>query len=225
MKILVVEDEKRIADSIKKGLEQEKYIVDVAYSGNDGYDLASAEKYDLIILDIMLPKMSGIEICQTLRKEKNSTPILILTAKGQIHEKVEGLNSGADDYLAKPFSFDELLARIKALTRRKGMITNTILLLADLSLNTETFEVKRSKTSIKLSNKEYVLLEYLLRHPNQILTKEKIITQVWDYNSEILPNTVEAHIKKLRDKIDTPFKNQLSLIKTVRGFGYKISDK
>jgi len=225
MKILVVEDEKRIAESIKKGLEQEKYIVDVAYSGNDGYDLASSEKYDLIILDIMLPEMSGIEICQTLRKEKNSTPVLMLTAKGQIHEKIEGLNSGADDYLTKPFSFDELLARIKALTRRKGTIINTILSLSDLSLNTETYEVKRGKIPIKLSSKEYTLLEYLLRHPHQILTKDKIITQVWDYESEILPNTVEAHIKKLRDNIDVPFKNQLQLIKTIRGFGYKISDK
>jgi len=225
MKILVVEDEKRIADSIKKGLEQEKYIVDVAYSGNDGYDLASTEKYDLIILDIMLPEISGIEICQSLRKENNSTPILMLTAKGQIHEKVEGLNSGADDYLTKPFSFDELLARIKALTRRKGEMINVVLSLSDLTLNTETYEVKRGKTPIMLSNKEYMLLEYLLRHPNQILTKDKIITQVWDYESEILPNTVEAHIKKLRDKIDVPFKNQLPLIKTVRGFGYKISDK
>ncbi|NCO89149.1 response regulator transcription factor, partial [Candidatus Roizmanbacteria bacterium] len=217
MKILVVEDEKRIADSIKKGLEQEKYIVDVAYSGNDGYDLASTEKYDLIILDIMLPEISGIEICQSLRKENNSTPILMLTAKGQIHEKVEGLNSGADDYLTKPFSFDELLARIKALTRRKGEMINVVLSLSDLTLNTETYEVKRGKTPIMLSNKEYMLLEYLLRHPNQILTKDKIITQVWDYESEILPNTVEAHIKKLRDKIDVPFKNQLPLIKTVRG--------
>lgn len=225
MKILVVEDEKRIADSIKKGLEQEKYIVDVAYSGNDGYDLASSEKYDLIILDIMLPEMNGIEICQTLRKEKNSTPVLMLTAKGQIHEKVEGLNSGADDYLTKPFSFDELLARIKALTRRKGTIIHTILSLLDLSLNTETYEVKRGKTQIKLSSKEYTLLEYLLRHPDQILTKDKIITQVWDYDSEILPNTVEAHIKKLRDKIDVPFKNQPPMIKTIRGFGYKITDK
>ena len=225
MKILVVEDEKRIADSIKKGLEQEKYIVDVAYSGNDGYDLASTEKYDLIILDIMLPEISGIEICQSLRKENNSTPILMLTAKGQIHEKVEGLNSGADDYLTKPFSFDELLARIKALTRRKGEMINVVLSLSDLTLNTETYEVKRGKTPIMLSNKEYMLLVYLLRHPNQILTKDKIITQVWDYESEILPNTVEAHIKKLRDKIDVPFKNQLPLIKTVRGFGYKISDK
>jgi len=225
MKILVVEDEKRIADSIKKGLEQEKYIVDVAYSGNDGYDLASTEKYDLIILDIMLPEISGIEICQSLRKENNSTPILMLTAKGQIHEKVEGLNSGADDYLTKPFSFDELLARIKALTRRKGEMINVVLSLSDLTLNTETYEVKRGKTPIMLSNKEYMLLEYLLRHPNQILTKDKIITQVWDYESEILPNTVEAHIKKLRDKIDVPFKNQLPLIKTVRGFGYKISNE
>jgi len=225
MKILVVEDEKRIADSIKKGLEQEKYIVDVAYSGNDGYDLASTEKYDLIILDIMLPEISGIEICQSLRKENNSTPILMLTAKGQIHEKVEGLNSGADDYLTKPFSFDELLARIKALTRRKGEMINVVLSLSDLTLNTKTYEVKRGKTPIMLSNKEYMLLEYLLRHPNQILTKDKIITQVWDYESEILPNTVEAHIKKLRDKIDVPFKNQLPLIKTVRGFGYKISNE
>lgn len=217
MRILVVEDEHRIASSIKKGLEQELYAVDVVYNGTDGFDLAMTEDYDIIALDLMLPGMDGIQICKELRKQNIHTPILILTAKGQIQDKVIGLDSGADDYLTKPFSFEELLARIRALLRRpKNTITST-LKVADLKLDPKQYIVERAGREIKLSNKEFSLLEYLMRHPNTIITKEQIINHVWDYEANILPNTVEVYIKKLRNKIG-------HLIHTVRGFGYKIGD-
>lgn len=224
MRILVVEDEHRIANSIKKGLEQERYAVDVAYTGPDGFDLASTEDYDLIILDVLLPEMNGIEICKELRKNKIHIPILMLTAKGQTEDKVEGLDAGADDYMTKPFSFDELLARVRALTRRQGTILNTILSVEDLSLDNKQYLVKRGSQVIKLSSKEFSLLEYLIKHKNTIVTKDQIITHVWDYDADILPNTIEVYIKNLRNKIDKPFKNKKPLIKTVRGFGYKIGE-
>ncbi|KKP61731.1 MAG: Two component transcriptional regulator, winged helix family [Candidatus Levybacteria bacterium GW2011_GWA2_37_36] len=222
MRILIVEDEHRIANSIKKGLEQERYAVDVAYTGTDGYDLASTEDYDLILLDIMLPEMNGIEICKELRKNKIHIPILMLTAKGQTEDKVVGLDAGADDYMTKPFSFDELLARVRALTRRKGTIVNTNLSVEDLVLDKKLFSVKRDGQEIKLSSKEFSLLEYLLANKKTIVTKDQIITHVWDYDADILPNTIEVYIKNLRNKIDKPFNNKKPLINTVRGFGYKI---
>lgn len=225
MRILVVEDEHKIANSIKKGLKQESYAVDVAYDGESGFDLAATEDYDVIILDLLLPKMNGIELCKKLRKEENiHTPILILTAKGQLEDKVEGLNAGGDDYLVKPFAFAELLARIKALTRRPKQALDNVLSYDDLTLNILTFEVKRASRQIRLSKKEYALLEYLLRHKGEILPKEQIINHVWDYDADILPNTVEVYIGYLRNKIDKPFKNKPLLIHTVRGFGYKIGD-
>jgi len=224
MRILVVEDEHRIAHSLQKGLEQERFAVDVAYTGNDGYDLASSEDYDLIILDLMLPGMDGVTICKELRKNKIHIPILLLTAKGQINDKVNGLNSGADDYLTKPFSFEELLARIRALLRRKGTTVQTTLILDDLTMDINSFEVKRGNTSINLTSKEFSLLEFLLTKQNQIITKEQIIQHVWNFDADILPNTVEVYIKKIRDKIDSRFPNKKQLIKTVRGFGYKLGD-
>lgn len=225
MRILVVEDEHRIANSIKKGLEQERYAVDVVYTGKEGYDLASTEDYDLIILDLMLPEMNGIEICGELRKNKIHIPILMLTAKGQIEDKINGLDAGADDYMTKPFSFDELLARIRALTRRKGVVLSTDLSVGDLNLNKKLYTVKRGDEEIKLSSKEFSLLEYLITNKNIILTKDKIISHVWDYDADILPNTIEVYIKNLRNKIDKPFKNRKPLIHTIRGFGYKIGEK
>ncbi|MFA6081140.1 MAG: response regulator transcription factor [Patescibacteria group bacterium] len=222
MRILVVEDEHRIANSIKKGLEQERYAVDVAYTGPDGFDLASTEDYDGIILDIMLPEMNGIEICRQLRKNKIHIPILMLTAKGQTEDKILGLDAGADDYMTKPFSFDELLARIRALTRRKGTTVNTNLSVGDLVLDKKLFLVKRGNKEIKLSGKEFSLLEYLISNKNTIVTKDQIIVHVWDYDADILPNTIEVYIKNLRNKIDKPFNNKKPLINTVRGFGYKI---
>jgi len=218
MKILVVEDEHKIAHSLKKGLEQESYAVDVAYDGKTGFDLASGEDYDVIILDLLLPEIDGITLCKKLRQEENiHTPILILTAKGQLEDKVEGLDAGADDYLVKPFSFSELLARIRALARRPKKVLESVLTCGDLTLNPLSFEVKRGGREIKLTKKEFALLEYLIRGQGKILSKEQIISHVWDYEADILPNTVEAFIGRLRRKLGLP-----SLIKTVRGFGYKL---
>ncbi len=222
MRILVVEDEHRIANTIKKGLEQERNAVDVAYTGTDGFDLATSEDYDLIILDLMLPGMDGISLCKNLRKKGLHTGILILTARGQIHDKIAGLDCGADDYLTKPFSFEELLARIRAIVRRPRTSINTILTVEDLQLDPKSFIVKRQDMPIQLSNKEFALLEYLLRNTNKILTKEQIISHVWNYDANILPNTVEVYIRNLRKKIDVPYKTNRSLIQTIRGFGYKI---
>jgi len=222
MRILVVEDEHRIANSIKKGLEIEQYAVDVTYTGDTGFDLASTEDYDLIILDLMLPGMDGITICKELRKNKIHTPILILTAKTQIHDKVAGLDTGADDYLTKPFSFEELLARVRALIRRPKQMIEDILTVEDLSLDLRQFQAKRNNTTIKLSHKEFVLLEYLLRNKGKILSKDQIIAHVWNYDADILPNTIEVYMKNLRSKIDDPFLKKQPLIHTVRGFGYKV---
>lgn len=216
MRVLVVEDEHKIANSLKKGLEQESYAVDVAYDGSDGFDLAATEDYDAIILDLLLPGIDGITICQKLRQEAIHTPILMLTAKGELNDKVQGLNAGADDYLVKPFAFEELLARVRALTRRPKNNLGSILTHEDLNLNTQTYEVKRGKTSVSLTKKEFALLEYLLRHPGAILTKEQIINHVWNYEADILPNTVEVYIGYLRRKIGG------DLIQTVRGFGYRL---
>jgi two-component system, OmpR family, response regulator len=230
MRILVLEDEHKIASSIKKGLEQESFAVDLAFAGNEGYDLASSENYDLIILDVMLPEMSGVEICKKLREQNNHTPILMLTARGQVSDKVEGLNSGADDYLTKPFAFEELLARVKALSRRPKNSTGSIYKVADLTLNTLTYEVRRGDKQslpsagaegkkVNLSSKEFSLLEYLMRNAGQVLSKDQIIEHVWDYDADVLPNTVEVFIGYLRNKLGKP-----DLIKTVRGFGYKIGE-
>jgi len=223
MRVLVVEDEYKIANSVKKGLEQENFAVDVAYDGVKGYDLAASEEYDSIVLDLMLPGMDGIAICKKLRKEKIFTPILILTAKGQLHEKVEGLNSGADDYLPKPFAFEELLARIKALGRRPRKGGSTKLTLDNLELDTVNYEVKRNGKTINLSRKEFSLLEYLMKNSGKIISKDQIIAHVWDYEADILPNTVEVYIGYLRKKIDNAFSKNKPLIRTVRGFGYKIT--
>lgn len=225
MRILIVEDEHKIGNSIKKGLEQESFAVDLAYDGNEGFDLASTEDYDLIILDLLLPGIDGITICKKLREQKIHTPILMLTAKGRLEDKIKGLDSGADDYLVKPFAFEELLARIRALARRPKNSLNSVLIYNNLSLNTQSFQVKLGDTSIPLTKKEFSLLEYLLRHPETVLTKEQIISHVWNYDADILPNTVEVYIGYLRNKIDKPFKDKPALIQTIRGFGYKIGAK
>ena len=216
VRILVVEDEHKIANSIKKGLTQETFSVDVAYEGEEGYDLASTEQYGVIILDLMLPGMNGMTICRKLREEKIHTPILILTAKGELGDKIEGLNSGADDYLVKPFAFAELLARIKALARRPKDSLGSKLEASGLTLDTLTYEVKRQGEKITLSKKEFALLEYLLRHKEKVVTKDQIIQSVWDYEADVLPNTVEVFVGYLRKKIGK------HIVKTVRGFGYKI---
>ncbi|MDB5163452.1 MAG: ykoG [Candidatus Saccharibacteria bacterium] len=221
MRILVVEDEHKIANALKKGLMQESFAVDVSYDADDGLAMATTEEYDLVILDRMLPgAQDGLAIVSAMREEKIHTPVLMLTAKDRVIDKVTGLNAGADDYLVKPFAFEELMARVRALLRRPQDSKGQELAHEDLTLNTLTFEVKRAAQPIALSNKEYGLLEYLMRNPERILTKDNIIAHVWDYDANILPNTVEVYIGYLRSKIDKPFKTK-ELIHTVRGFGYK----
>lgn len=223
MRILVVEDEIKLANAIKRALELQTYAVDVAYDGNDGLDLAVGEKFDAIILDVMMPGIDGFELLERIRKEKIATPILMLTAKGQITDKVNGLDIGADDYMVKPFSFEELFARVRALVRRPVQANEPVLQVQDLTLNPKTFRVKRAGRDIKLSTKEYALLEYMMRNKNMVLTKEQIVSHVWDYDAEVLPTTVEVHMKHLRDKIDMPFEK--SLIQTIRGRGYTIGEE
>jgi len=222
MRILVIEDDHKIANAIKKGLEQESFAVDIEFDGKSGLGSALTIEYDLILLDRMLPEVDGIKICEILRDKQNHTPILLLTAKDKIKDRVNGLNAGADDYLVKPFAFEELLARIRALLRRPKNQTNIILKVEDLELDPAKFSVTRGKIDIKLSIKEFALLEYLMRNQNQILSKDNIIGHVWNYDADILPNTVEVYIGYLRNKIDKPFTDSRPLINTVRGFGYKI---
>ncbi len=216
MRILIVEDEHRIANTIKKGLEQELFAVDVAYDGETGLDLASEESYDLIILDLLLPKVDGLTICKKIRQSGKHVPILVLTAKGQINDKVETLDAGADDYLTKPFSFEELLARIRALTRRPQKTFNLVLKAGEITLNPKLFEVKIDNKIVQLSAKEFSLLEYLMRNLKKIVSKDEIINHVWNYDANILPNTIEVYVRNLRKKGVN--------IQTVRGFGYKVNN-
>lgn len=220
MKILVVEDDQVIAKSLKKGLEQESYVADVAYDGELGLEMALSGDYDLMVLDLMLPKLAGNEICKEVRAEGLGVPILVLTAKDQVQDKVDLLNLGADDYLTKPFAFEELLARVRALGRRPQEMDSEVLQVDNLMLNTSTYQVTRGSYPITLSNKEYSLLEYFLRNANKTLTKDSIIRHVWGYDTDILPNTVEVYIRYLRSKVDAPFDKPL--LHTVRGFGYRL---
>lgn len=224
MKLLVVDDERRIATSVKRGLEQEGYAVDVAFDGEEGFLSAKGDEYDAIILDVMMPAMNGFEVAKKLRDEGVKTPILMLTAKDQSRDVVRGLDSGADDYLAKPFAFEVLSARVRALLRRPTDVIDTVLTAGDLSMNIATHSVVRNGTPIRLSSKEYAILEYLLRNKNRILSKSNIMTHVWDFDADILPNNVEVFINYLRGKVDKPFPGE-PLIQTVRGFGYMIRDE
>jgi DNA-binding response OmpR family regulator len=222
MRILVIEDEPKIAGAIKQGLVQEKFAVDVEHDADTGLGAALAASYDLLIVDRMLPgSVDGAQIVAELRKAGIQTPALLLTAKAQIRDRVEGLNAGADDYLTKPFAFDELLARVRALMRRPQQTQGNRLEVEDLSLDTVTYEVKRGQMTLDLSAKEFALLEYMMRHAGQILSKDSIISHVWDFESDVLPNTVEVYVGYLRNKIDKPFRKP-PLIHTQRGFGYKI---
>lgn len=224
MRLLVVEDDVKIAAAIKKGLEIKGYAVDAVHDADSGLAHALADDYDAVILDRMLPgSMDGVAISRKVREQKVNVPILMLTARGAIGDRVEGLNSGADDYLVKPFSFDELTARIKALLRRPAVHTGTVMQVDDLSLDTVTYQVSRGGQSIHLSQKEFALLEYLMQHSGQVVTKEMIINHVWDGDADILPNTVEVYIGYLRNKIDRPFKGHPTLLHTQRGFGYKLA--
>ena len=223
MRILLVEDDVTIARLLKEGLEDEAYAVDVANDGSEGYRTAVADDYDVIILDIMLPGMNGYEVCRALRNDGNKTPILMLTARDAERDIVEGLDTGADDYLAKPFSFDVLLARIRALLRRPNEKLEEIIQVGDLKLDPSSKRVTRASQEISLTAKEYGVLEYLMRNKGKVLSKEQIISHVWDFDADVLPNNVELFIMFLRRKIDKPFKSKL--IHTVSGFGYKLEEK
>ncbi len=223
MRILVIEDEPKIAQAIKKGLEIKGYAVDMVHTADDGLSHAKEPEYDVIVLDRMLPgSIDGVALCQQLRDAKIDTPVLMLTARGSIGDKVEGLNSGADDYLVKPFSFEELAARVRALLRRPKVHLGTVLSLDNLKVNSVDYSVTRRGKAIQLTNKEFALLEYLLHRRGQVVTKDMIIDHVWDQDADILPNTVEVFIGYLRNKIDRPFPKDKPLLQTVRGFGYKL---
>lgn len=221
MRILIIEDEPKIAAFIERGLKENAYAVDVAHDGEEGYEWARNFSYDFIILDLMLPKMNGLDVCKRLRYEGNNTNIIMLTSKGAVDDRITGLDAGADDYLVKPFSFGELLARLRAVRRREGdQQRTTVLKVGDLTLNLVTHQAERSGQLIDLSAKEFALLEILMRHPNQVLSRTLIAEHVWNYDFYNQSNVVDVYIRYLRRKIDDPFETKL--IQTVRGMGYRL---
>ncbi len=222
MRILVIEDTQRIAQAIQKGLTAHGYSVDIALDGQQGYDLAATEPYSVIILDLMLPSMDGLTICRELRAENITTPILMLTAKGEVDDRVAGLTIGADDYLPKPFAFEELVARVKALARRPQQLMGAILKYQDVELDTAKASVTRAGTSISLTKREFALLAYLLQNKETVLSKEQLLSHVWEFDADVLPNTAEVYLGYLRSKLEKPFPQLPTLIYTVRGFGYSL---
>jgi len=222
MRILVVEDEKKVARFIQQGLEEEHYSVDVAHDGERGAVMAETQVYDLLILDVMLPIINGLEITRRLRDSKLTTPILMLTAKTATEDKVAGLDSGADDYLTKPFAFAELLARVRSLLRRGSLEKSTLLTCADLELDTITHKARRSGKQIDLTAKEYALLEYFLRNKDRVLSRTIISEHIWDYNFDTGTNLIDVYVNHLRNKIDSTFDKRL--IHTVRGVGYVLRE-
>ncbi|MBI5566639.1 MAG: response regulator transcription factor [Chloroflexi bacterium] len=222
MRLLVVEDERQIASFLERGLKEEGYAVDVVYNGNDALDWAVAVEYDAIVLDVLLPGRDGFSVCRELRARGTTTPVLMLTARDAVDDRVNGLDSGADDYLVKPFAFKELLARLRAVTRRQSDSRTTDLHLADLTLNTLTHTAQRGERRIELTTKEYNLLEFLMRNPNRVLWRTQIAEHVWNLDFVAESNVVDVYIRYLRRKIDDDA--DLKLIKTVRGSGYLISD-
>lgn len=222
MRILLVEDEKKVASFIERGLKEQRYVVDVAPDGQKGSVLASVNEYDLIILDVMLPEIDGFSLCQEIRKKKSGVPILLLTAKSKVSDKVRGLDGGADDYLTKPFEFEELLARVGALLRRKNVQKNAELKIADLELDQLKHTVKRSGKEITLTSKEYSLLEYLMIHSGQVVTRTMISEHVWNEDFDSFSNVVDVYINHLRNKVDKGFKKPL--INSIRGTGYILKE-
>lgn len=218
MRILVVEDDSRVASFIRRGLREEQYTVDVAKDGEEGLFLAQTGEHDLLILDLMLPKRSGLEVLQALRAERITVPVLILTAKDELEDKVKGLDAGADDYLTKPFGFEELLARVRALLRRRGDMAPTLLRAADLELDTLRHRATRGGRDLDLTNREYALLEFLLRHANQAVTRTMLAEHVWEHDFDPLSNVIDVHIARLRHKIDDGCSPKL--LQTMRGRGY-----
>ena len=222
MRVLVVEDEPRMAALIRQGLEEEAYAVDVVGNGRDALFWADSAAYDIILLDIMLPGMNGLEVCRQLRAEGYTMPILMLTARDTLPDKVKGLDSGADDYLVKPFAIEELTARLRALARREAPVKTAVLTVADLTLDPATKLARRGETIIELTAKEYALLETLMRHPHQVLSREQIINHVWNMEFESSSKLIEVYISNLRKKIDAD--HTPKLIHTVRGLGYRIGE-
>jgi len=223
MRILVVEDEKKVASFIKRGLEEENFTVDMAYDGEEGLFMAESNPYDLILMDIMLPKMDGLAVIKALRGKGVNSPVLCLTAKDTVDDIVSGLNSGSDDYLTKPFAFAELVARVRALLRRGTQDRGAEIRFADLRLDPVAHKVWRGGREIELTAKEYALLEYFMRNPNQILTRTMIAEHVWDYTFDSFTNIIDVYVNYLRKKIDRDFDKKL--IHTVRGIGYVLKEE
>lgn len=221
MRLLLVEDNQRLRNSIQLSLEESGYVLDTAADGVEGQELAELTPYDGIILDIMLPMRDGLEVCRNLRRQHLRTPILLLTARDTVEDRVKGLDSGADDYLIKPFSLDELQARLRALLRRDAPDKTGVLVAADLELDPATHSAQRAGIPIELTSKEFSLLEYMLRNPNWLITREMAERHVWDYGGASGSNLVDVYIRRLRRKLDDPF--ELKLIETVRGFGYRLN--
>jgi DNA-binding response OmpR family regulator len=222
MRLLLVEDNKRLSDSLRMTLEDDGYAVDAVYDGLDGEEMGLMDVYDIIILDIMLPGKDGIEVCRALRNKRVRTPVLMLTARDALESRVLGLDSGADDYLVKPFEVDELRARVRALLRRQSDAKSGNLQIGDLCLDPATHTVTRAGAAIELTAKEFALLEYLMRHPNNLVTREMAESHLWSYENIVASNVVDVYIRRLRRKIDDPF--DLKLLETVRGSGYRIRD-
>ena len=222
MRVLVVEDEKKTASFVRKALQAEGFAVDVCHNGDDALAAARATPFDVIVLDIMLPGRDGLSVLRQLRERKNTTPVLLLSARGEVNERVEGLNAGADDYLPKPFELAELVARVRALRRRGGDNKSTVLRVADLTLDTVTHRAQRGGTDIELTAREYRLLEFLMRSPGRICGRMMILEKVWDYDFDPGTNLVDVYVKRLREKIDADFEPKL--LHTVRGAGYVLKE-
>jgi DNA-binding response OmpR family regulator len=220
LKVLVIEDDKKIAGFVRKGLEAQGFVVDVSRSGDEGYTLATSRPYDALVLDIMLPGRDGLSILRNIRERKIPLPVILLTARAELNERLEGLNLGADDYLTKPFFMEELIARLHAVTRRASGAQQSILSVEDLTMNLLTREVTRGGNPIELAPREFNLLEHLMRSPGRVLTRVQICEQVWDYHFDPGTNLVEVYIQRLRKKVDAGA--AVKLIETIRGVGYRI---
>jgi two-component system, OmpR family, copper resistance phosphate regulon response regulator CusR len=220
MRILLVEDNRRVSHSIRLSLVDDGYAVDTAYTGTEGEEYAEVTPYDVIILDVMLPEKNGLEVCRALRNKRINTPVLMLTARDAIEDRVQGLDSGADDYLVKPFAIEELRARLRALLRRESEDKAGQLRVGDLVLDPATHFVQRAEQSIELTAKEYALLEYFMRNPNRLITREMAEDHIWSYDFQSSSNVVDVYIRRLRSKIDAPF--EIKLFETVRGAGYRL---
>jgi len=222
MRILLVDDDIRFCDIVKRGLEEDSYAVDCVHDGEEGIYYVETGSYDLIILDIMMPKTDGLEMCRSLRKKQVNIPLLMLTAKDTVEDRVTGLDMGADDYLVKPFAFPELLARVRALLRRESTGRSPELRVGDIVLNTVTREVRWKEKNIDLTSKEYAILYYLMRKPNAVVTRTMIEEHAWDYDFDSMSNLVDVYIRRLRQKIDPEYGKKI--IQTVRGAGYRLRD-